>query len=143
MWKYLKLMILPLSLYVLAGAANGVMDASTHHYTQFKQTWNIQNDQYWNPAISWTNKYSSKMPDALTDAWHLSKSIMLGAMATGAALYGHNVLQSYRKDQPKQWWVLTLEIAAFRCAFSFGFSLIYDWITYVEPVKVSYCKTCA
>ena len=70
---------------LLACLMNAGMDSLKHSFpTSFAQGWC---HSYWNPAISWMNKYSSKLPDALTDGWHLLKMFMLGfamiAMAWG------------------------------------------------------------
>ena len=75
-------------LFILAGAANGIMDTLQFHYgaTGFSPT-----DQFWNPDISWKNKYADwdgedKSPafflsttvfSFLTDGWHLAQTIML------------------------------------------------------------------
>ncbi len=63
---------------LLAMVMNAGMDSLKHSYaTSFAKNWN---EQFWNPAISHTNKYTSKLPDALTDGWHLLKMLMLGFM---------------------------------------------------------------
>lgn len=57
---------------------NAGMDSLKHSYkTSFAKNWN---EQFWNPAISHRNKYTTKLPDALTDAWHILKMLMLGFM---------------------------------------------------------------
>ncbi len=63
---------------LLACLCNAGMDSLKHSYeTSFAKNWS---EQYWNPAISWLNKYGTKLPDALTDGWHLLKMLMLGFM---------------------------------------------------------------
>lgn len=76
-------------LVALAGVCNGITDTLQFHYTQsFARNWRAQ---YWNPAISWRNKYkrdasgelirplkprffgSNTFLVFLTDAWHLFK----------------------------------------------------------------------
>lgn len=76
-------------LVILASICNAIMDITAHkfHRSVFKKL----NPQYWNPEISWKNKYvdgdSNKgrvkwflnfdKPVQLTDAWHLFKSLMI------------------------------------------------------------------
>lgn len=78
---------------LLAGMANGVMDdLQFHYYDSIASNWN---EQFWNPEISWRNKYASTEEGALvrplqskffgstsflvflTDGWHLFKFIFL------------------------------------------------------------------
>ena len=68
--------------WIFASACNAVMDVLSFKFKTsiFKNL----NDQYWNPAKSWRNKYKNKIPSQgpafilsttalsfLTDAWHL------------------------------------------------------------------------
>jgi hypothetical protein len=63
---------------LLACLMNAGMDSLKHSYaTSFAKNWN---EQFWNPSLSWRNKYSTKLPDALTDGWHILKMLMLGFM---------------------------------------------------------------
>jgi len=78
---------------LLAGMANGVMDdLQFHYYDSIASNWD---EQFWNPEISWRNKYASNQEGALvrplqpkffgstsflvflTDGWHLAKFIFL------------------------------------------------------------------
>ena len=63
---------------LLACLCNAGMDSLKVFYkTSFAKNWN---KYFWNPALSWKNKYTTKLPDALTDGWHLLKMLMLGFM---------------------------------------------------------------
>ena len=84
-------------LIFIAGAANGIMDDLQFHYadTVFAK---FENQRFWNPEISWTNKYahdkegviikplkpafigSTTFLVSLTDAWHLFKLIYNGSL---------------------------------------------------------------
>ena len=78
---------------ILAGIFNGLMDSIQFHYSSSipaRQEWNAQ---YWNPLISWENKYKTNSEGILiqplqakfigsktvfvwtTDAWHLLKML--------------------------------------------------------------------
>jgi hypothetical protein len=61
---------------LLACLMNAGMDSLKHSFkTSFAKNWN---EQFWNPALSWKNKRKTKLPDALTDGWHILKMLMLG-----------------------------------------------------------------
>lgn len=46
------------SLMFVAGACDGQVETLSHHYDKFKKVFPNANDQYWNPAISWENKWA-------------------------------------------------------------------------------------
>lgn len=91
-------------LVALAAICNAVMDVISFHYKQ--SIFSRYNPQWWNPAISWKNKYidwdndvrmekrisignifSIKYPTFLTDAWHFFKSSMLALLGLAIILY--------------------------------------------------------
>jgi len=87
-------LIIPVIFYCISGALDAFMDTIKDHWSTF--IWNGKvNPQFWNPAISWTNKYIDNDPtkghktfkvfgitfntfDALSDAWHIGKVIREG-----------------------------------------------------------------
>lgn len=86
------------SVSFVSGAAWVLHEATAHHYNDFQKRFPNANPKYWNPAISWQNKYVDGLVDngrtkigpfnkpvVLTDAKHLLASInqvtMLGAGA--------------------------------------------------------------
>ena len=94
-----RVLFLPLLLTVLGGICNSVMDTITYHYaTSIFAT--LSNQQWWDPQLSWTNKWKNGDPEQgeawlgsstvfvwVTDAWHLFKSIFLSLLfAAGIAL---------------------------------------------------------
>jgi hypothetical protein len=69
----------------LSGVAESIMDVLQFHYSQSYFS-KLPNQQFWNPVVSWKNKYrdgdplkgprflgSTTMLVAFTDAWHLFK----------------------------------------------------------------------
>jgi hypothetical protein len=72
-------------LFALAAICNAAGDTLVHRYTT--SVFNKLDPTFWNPAISWKNKYVNgqrrkligpiNYPVQLTDAWHLFKSLML------------------------------------------------------------------
>lgn len=84
----MKTIIIVVGLVVLAGACNGVMDALQFHYSK---TGFLEESTFWNPEISWKNKYRGGDPSNgpafflsttvlvfLTDGWHLFKFLYFG-----------------------------------------------------------------
>lgn len=81
----------------LAGFLNGVSDKLQFHFNRsFARNWN---PYYWNPKVSWRNKYKDKDPEkgpaffgsttflvALTDAWHLAKLLQMASFRVAIVL---------------------------------------------------------
>lgn len=42
---------------MIAGLSRSLVHTLQHHYGQFVKAFNITNHQWWNPGISWENKY--------------------------------------------------------------------------------------
>lgn len=102
-------LLIPIILYCLSGIADAVMDTLIHHYSI--SIFSKYNEQYWNPQISWLNKYvdgdpkkgflkinilSIKItkPVAFTDGWHLFKSIkevLIGIAITSGVYLSFNL----------------------------------------------------
>jgi hypothetical protein len=92
-------MVYSIILIILAAICNGVMDNITHHWSTSKL--NKYNEKFWNPELSWKNKYIDndpkkgykklfwkiEKPVALTDAWHLFKSLMIIFVCLAIVLY--------------------------------------------------------
>lgn len=94
-------MSISVSFWMYAAKSNAIMDTLSHHFRT--SIFEGRNDQYWNPEISWKNKYVdgnvlkgrvkwnilgyefNKHPSFL-DGWHFHKSLMMvcicGAIAT-------------------------------------------------------------
>ena len=87
----IKLVILSSLFFCLAALFNAGQDSISHHYnTSFANALDL-NEQFWNPSISWQNKYVERdpskgrrkidlllfkfdVPAAFTDGWHLLKT---------------------------------------------------------------------
>lgn len=94
------LLLIPILLYCIGGIFDALMDTCSDHFSIsiFKN----KNPNYWNKNQSWTNKYVNNdptqgfkrwhgiiIPAALTDAWHLFKSIkeIFNSLALASAAY--------------------------------------------------------
>ena len=117
---------------LLAGICNAVMDVlSFRYYTsvfyKYKDRFNID---YWNPNLSWANKWKDYNPDkgerflgsstifvALTDGWHLFKSLMLTFLSIAIALHT-NIYHPI------------VDFLLVRIAFGIGFNLFFKKILF-------------
>lgn len=96
-WKLTKNKIITGGLITVSGAAKGFNETLMYHYKDFRRAFPDANHQWFNPAISWKNKYkdrdrtkgeafpfSKSLLVAFTDQYHLNNFIHRGAM--GAAI---------------------------------------------------------
>jgi hypothetical protein len=97
--------LITLIIVALAAVCNAVMDVLQFHFKQ--SVFAEYDEQFFNPAISWRNKYVNHdpvfglkkifglipVPAAFTDAWHLAKSLMIGLLLTAIVMYGYLVNQ--------------------------------------------------
>jgi len=115
----------------LAAVSNAGMDTLTHHYkNSFAAYYNLSR-QFWDPAISWKNKYiegdpakqkvkvsllffSINKPSFLTDGWHLLKAIMLSFIFLSSVVW-----------IPVDWRRRILLFSAFAVLWSVVFELSY------------------
>lgn len=99
---------------ITAIAANVIMDELHTHYDRFfKKIIPVKWDSWWNPAVSWQNKYVAKSKlltfifstvlSFCTDAWHFFKTIFL----TSAVLIGLLL-----ENGALKWWQYGVELLA-------------------------------
>jgi hypothetical protein len=90
----IKLIILSAIFFILAALFNAGQDSITHHYnTSFAKALSLD-EGFWNPSLSWMNKYIDRdpakgrrkidlllfkieVPAAFTDGWHLLKTVSI------------------------------------------------------------------
>lgn len=130
--------MISLLFFVLASVCNAIMDVISHHWDQcvFKRM-NL-NPQYWNPAISWRNKYISGSPiygrkkwlginihESFTDAWHFFKSLMIIFICLSIAFSYH-----WKIALEHDYKMLTMLaiVIVFGTVWNFVFSLFYKKI---------------
>jgi hypothetical protein len=132
-----KALVIILLLIFTAGMAKGVSDTLQFHYEKSVFA-NIQNEQWWNPDISWKNKYrdydngdtreaylgSRTLFVWLTDAWHLAQTIeTLGWVLALLAIIRFGYL-SIRNS----WKTIGTFFVLSLLAFYSGFMLLYGWL---------------
>lgn len=132
-WNY-KRTLLGCGVAFLGGVANGYHETILNHYPQFKKVHPNANDQYWNPQISWLNKYedfdkygkreayfgSTTFLAWTTDAYHLSSVI------SNTSLIGATCIITI--GEKRKWWEYGIDIVAMSLSRSAGFHLIYSKI---------------
>ncbi len=117
-------------LICVAGFNKAIMDALQFHYStsifiRFK------NQQWWNPSISWKNKYkngdkkngpkffgSTTFLSFITDGWHLSQFIFLSSLQF-AILFGINM------TTPFQWYYWVAGFIILKVVLGGIFELFY------------------
>jgi len=120
----------------LSGAFDGLNQTLNFHYPKFKRAFPEANDQFWNPAISWKNKYAKDSKGATltdyeafpfstsilvwtTDGHHLSRAGDHVAMYTTIGLYFSDVGK-------KNWKQITFDILTSAFIRSVGFVTVYQ-----------------
>jgi hypothetical protein len=98
-WKLDKNKYLTGGLIVLSGAAKGFNESLQFHWKSFKKTFPDANPNWFNPAVSWRNKYEGGDPNAgakfplstsvlvmFTDQYHLNNFINRGALTAAIVI---------------------------------------------------------
>lgn len=75
--------LVPASLAAVSGGAHAFNQVITHHYDDFRRVYPNADHQFFDPSISWKNKYygrdplqgRTRLPVQFSDAMHLSSSI--------------------------------------------------------------------
>lgn len=120
---------------IISGVANAVMDKIQFHFhdSMFR---NIGSWAFWNPEVSWTNKWrdgckckgerfflSSTVLVFTTDAWHLFKFIRVNSLIIGSLIIGLGV-----KDLAGIWItsIAIVAIVVHKITFELFFSRIFS-----------------
>ncbi len=133
-----------LLLVFIAGMSKGVSDTLQFHYPKSVFATFANQEQYWNPAISWKNKYkdydkgdtreafifSRSLLVWYTDAWHLAQTIQTLTWALALVLA---LRLGYKNGAKKNYSILELcfFFLLIYIAFYLGFVFLYDWVLLV------------
>lgn len=139
--KLLQKWLLPGSSMFLSGLLDGTCESINYHYANgFAPVFPHANPEFWNPAVSWVNKYKDNNPNMgpkyigsttfltfTTDAYH---ALRTGRNCTDALTLAFYINNSYRQRQvekPKFKKILldALILAAIR---NIGFCATYSLI---------------
>lgn len=119
----------PMSTMFLAGAFNGVSQDLLFHYNEFENTFPDVNPQFWNPEISWTNKY--KNGDPLQGARFPGSTTILVGTTDGyhAMLSSRDIMivtSISLSSKSRSWKHFLKKTAAYTLAYGAGFRLTYS-----------------
>lgn len=119
-----------------AGLFNGLCDSLQFHY---EKTGISPDNKYWNPAISWKNKYKNCDPEQgpafplsttvlvfMTDAWHLFKSLQMLAVKLVIALFFMGYIPRSKNDLLWMLAVLATQSVVLAMGFHIFYSLIFN-----------------
>lgn len=113
----------------IAGFAEGNREILRHDYAAFERVWPGANDNFWNPALSWRNKWKNGDPAQgeaflgstsilipFTDGTHLAGAVRNTAWVATVTIHidGKNTLKQVATDAILHW-----------LAYSAGFNLTY------------------
>ena len=119
---------IPFALF--AGICDGLSQTLYAHYGAFENRFPNANDQYWNPYVSWTNKYANNDPNLgekfpgsttlfvfTTDAYHLFRTINKVNLLTLGAL-------EFSEKRPILNYAI--DFILYSAVYSAGFTLTYQ-----------------
>ena len=118
-----------MSLLFIAGSCDGISETLKFHYQDFKDKFPRSKDTYWDPDISYKNKWkdgvsgkekflgSSTVFVWTTDGYHLSRTISK-AFICGAVVV--NI------GEKKKFMYYVYDFALYSASYSIGFSLVFD-----------------
>lgn len=117
----------------LSGAADGTAETLVHHYYKFNEVFPNNNPQYWNPDLSWTNKYkngdinqgpkffgSTNVLVWTTSGYHMTRFARNTLLVTAITLHPF-------KEKKKLKYHL-IDIALHTAAYHAGFKTTYNLI---------------
>jgi hypothetical protein len=118
-----------------AGACDGQVETLSHHYTDFKTKFPNINDEFWNPDISWRNKWEGglksngeKFPlssTALvwtTDAYHAFKMGQKACIFTVATID----IGWHKKSSKKRFKHYLTDWILYSICYTSGFYVTYN-----------------
>lgn len=132
-------LVIGIILVSIAGASKAIMDNLQFHFNRsiFKFDPVKYNQKFWDPTLSWVNKYkegSMTEPKFLgstsyfvfmTDAWHLFQMIMFLCMFIGIAI------TSYYSGS---FIFMVLKVAILRAFFGLTFTLFFNKFLNVKTI---------
>lgn len=123
--------IAPAALTFVSGIFDGWNQALQHHYPEVDSKFNL-NDQFWNPDISWTNKY--KNGDPSQGAAYFGSTTFLAWTTDGYHMTrcGRNVTAftaiSIKIGDRQRWWEYLVEAVMYYLTYTVGFTFSYDYL---------------
>lgn len=127
--KYIDENKISLSACFIAGIAEGNREILRHDYQAFKNWFPNANENFWNPAYSWKNKWKNGDPSqgekffgstgilvATTDGTHLWGSVRNIAWTTSV---------TFKIGEKKKWYLYLVDAGTHWISYTAGFNLTY------------------
>jgi hypothetical protein len=115
----------------VAGAADGVSQDLLFHYHEFERSTGLTGAQYWDPDLSWRNKYKDGDPAkgakffgsttflvGLTDGYHASRSLRDSMVIL-------SLINSKKSKSKKE---SVKKAVLYTASYGAGFTLMYDFL---------------
>ena len=128
--SYIRRAIPTMGIALLSGMSDGVSQDLIWHYDEFKNTFPNANDKYWDPRLSWRNKWKNGNPangEAFwgsstflvwtTDGYHLMRT------TSRMTMYSSFVINGFRS---KNWKEIILGTLLHSVIWSIGFHITYS-----------------
>lgn len=124
----------------VSGIIDGTLESITWHYEEgFKPRFPKANDQYWNPARSWKNKYRNHDPAQgpkfsgstnifvfTTDAYHMLRTANRTIDGVTLASYVNECRRDNVMERRKKWLRVAGDFLIFSALRTAGFHLTYS-----------------
>jgi hypothetical protein len=126
----------------VSGAMDGTIEAINYHYYDgFKLRCPKANDQYWDPALSWKNKYKNYDPQqgekfagsttffvAATDGYHVLRGGKRCLEAGALAWYMNDVYCDTLMTKKRKFKKVIFDFLLLSAVRSVGFHFTYSWM---------------
>ena len=121
--------IIPITTMFLAGAVNGVNQDLLFHYHEFESTFPNANPQFWNPDLSWRNKYLNG--DPTQGEKFLGSSTIFAGFTDGyhSTILARNLFITTSiclSPQTRGWKPFLAKTLIYSLSYGLGFELVYS-----------------
>lgn len=129
-WTLDKNKLITGSLAFISGTAKGLNETLQHHYSYFREAFPHASENWFNPKISWRNKYRDGIPEngpkfpfsttalvMFTDQYHLNHFIHKTTLLTAL------VIKIGEGKQPFKFYIY--DLLYYTACYQAGFSLMY------------------
>jgi hypothetical protein len=118
---------LQIGLPFVAGALWALRETLQHHWGYFEMKHPNANAQWWNPALSWKNKYRNRDPKEGRTGWpvQVTDAKHLLVMGHNAKLFCAGLVIGL--GNPRKWWRYAIDAGVSLLAYSAGNYLTYQF----------------
>jgi len=130
------------STMLISGMIDGTVESMTWHYENgFKLRFPKVNDQFWNPAVSWKNKYKNHDPAQgpkffgstnvfvyTTDAYHMLRAASRTLNTFTLVFYINQAYHEKKLSKKQKWLRIGADFLALTAIRTAGFHLTYSFL---------------